>query len=207
MIRNGTQPTLFWRLAQGANVRRALVVLTFILAGTAPMASGGEADGPTKEFKVKAAFLFNFALFTEWPEDAFPSPKAPFCIGVLGKDPFGDILEETLKGKMVSGRPIEIRRFKDLKEYKPCHILFVGETGKDNLETLAKTLKSAGVLTVSDIQGFAEKTGILQFRIIDNRVRFEINLDAANRARLKISSKLLKVAEKVIKDEAVPNGK
>jgi hypothetical protein len=188
-----------------AGTRGLAALLASILAalclGLGSPAACGEADDPTTEFRVKAACLFKFTPFIEWPEAAFPDPKAPFIVAILGKDPFGPILEETFKGKSVGNHPIELRRYKDLKELKPCHMLYVSESEKENLEAVAKATKDMGAVTASDIETFTRKAGAIRFLIAENKVRFEINLDAAKRAKVTISSKLLKIAVKVVRDE------
>ena len=149
---------------------------------------------PPREYQIKAAFLYNFAKFVEWPTEALIDPNAPIILGVLGKDPFGGALE-SIKGKSVKGRKVAIRRFKGMQDLKFSHILFVSSSEKKRLAQIMRTIKDWSVLTVGDMEQFTEAGGIINLIIERNRVRFEINLNAAERAGLKLSSKLLKLAK------------
>ena len=149
------------------------------------------------EYEVKAAFLYNFAKFVEWPEEAFRDSTAPITIGILGKNPFQGELREVIKGKTVQGRKLDVRR---VKGHLTCHILFIASSEKDNLKKILQRLAGSCALTVSDIEDFASRGGIIGFLTEENRVRFEINVDAAERAGLRVSSKLLKLA-KVVEEE------
>jgi hypothetical protein len=153
---------------------------------------------PPKEYQVKAAFLYNFGKFVQWPATAFSGPNAPLVICVLGTDPFEGALDQVLSGKTISNRPISVRRPANLSEAKSCHILFVGTSEKNNLAQITQSLSQIAVLTVSDLPHFVEQGGSIQFLIEHENVHFEINLGAAQRAGLKISSKLLQVAQSVI---------
>lgn len=149
---------------------------------------------PSTEYQVKAAFLYNFAKFIEWPPASFSSDSAPFLICVLGRDPFGKELQNITREKMVNGHRFEIDRLSDLQQIRGCHILFVSAAEKTPLTQILEKLRGASVLTVGDSQGFAEKGGMINFVLEDDRVRFEVNREAAGEAGLKISSKLLSVA-------------
>jgi YfiR/HmsC-like len=167
--------------------RTLLVLALWFSAGFGGIAA------PRSEYEVKAAMLYNFARFVDWPPQFLPEPPAPLVLGVLGPDPFGPILESTLRGVTVNGRPIEVRRFATLAELKICHILFISADAK-SLPLVFETLEKSGVLTVGDTEKFARHGGVIGFTLNENKVHFEINLDAAERAGLKISSKLLKLA-------------
>jgi len=161
--------------------------------------SGNGQDAPS-EYQVKAVFLYNFAKFVEWPSHALAAPSDPIVLGVLGDDPFGQTLEETLHGKSANGHPIAIRRFKSEKQLKGCQIIFVSGSEKDRLRDIFRGLSNSDALTIGDTDGFAREGGIINFVLQENHVRFEVNIDAAERAHLKISSKLLSLA-KVVRDE------
>jgi hypothetical protein len=118
-------------------------------------------------------------------------------IGVLGKDPFGPILDSTIRDKTVSGRPLDIRRLDDVREARNCHLVFVSSAERRNLDAILDELEHLGVLTVSEIDSFIDKGGMINFVIDDERVVIDVNLDAARRAGLDISSQLLKVARAV----------
>ena len=152
------------------------------------------------EYQVKAAFLYNFAKFVEWPCKVFSDSSAPIIIGILGEDPFGNDLEQTIKGKTVKGREITIKRSKQIGKLGSCHILFISMSEKGNLKRVLNNFKKSSILTVSEIENFTQYGGIIGFVMKQHNIRFEINMDAAERSGLQISSKLLKVA-KVVKDK------
>lgn len=151
-----------------------------------------ENFGQTEEYAVKALFLYNFAKFIEWPGGM---PAGPICIGILGDDPFGELLDEAVSGKAVNGRPFLIKRLKSDPDARQCHLVFVNIADKKHLRSLLDSLKQSGVVTVGDTRGFAEAGGMINFLVVNDRVRFEINLDAASAAGLKFSSKLLSLAK------------
>jgi len=171
---------------------RAILTSVLLLARGASLA-GQSPQAP--EYQVKAVFLFNFAQFVDWPADAFPESDTPLVIGVLGDDPFGSVLDQTVRGEHVGGRPFQVRRYQRVDEIKTCHILFVGRSEESRPEGLLAALKNRPILTVSDADGFAERGGMIRFVTDRKRIRLQINLAAAEAARLTISSKLLRVAE------------
>lgn len=155
-----------------------------------------EAAPPVaEEYHVKAAFLFNFSQFIEWPESSFESPSAPFVIGVLGNDPFGRILDETVRGEKIKGRRVVVRRYTHATNVDHCHILFVGKNATDSIEAVVAKQREHGILTVGEGADFARRGGVIRFYMDSNRVRFGINVDAARAANLSVSSKLLRHAE------------
>lgn len=156
-----------------------------------------------KALKVQAAYLYNFARFIEWPVRAFENDDAPFVIGVLNDEPFADVLTRTVKGKRITGRRVEIRRFRwaktaDRVRLNDCHALYIGESRQASMHDVLTSLGHDPVLTVSDIDGFAGKGGMIGFVLKEGRIVFEINVDALEWAGLKASSKLLKLA-KIVK--------
>jgi len=145
---------------------------------------------------VKAAFLFNFAKFVEWPADAMNGASA-ITIGVLGSDGVNDALRTMVKDKNIGGRAITVKRTASVDEVAGLHMLFVGQGEKARIADVLKRLESMAILTVSDVDRFCEQGGAIGLVREGNHVRFEVNLDAAERARLKVSSKLLNLARRV----------
>ncbi|HTX37431.1 MAG TPA: YfiR family protein [Bryobacteraceae bacterium] len=150
----------------------------------------------TLEYEVKAAFLLNFAKFVEWPAGAFADSGAPLAICILGKDPFGRVIDDLVQGETVSGRKLVVRRISELPAQQACQILFTQESGKDATKTLSAL---HNVLTVGEGANFVHDGGIIGFVIESRRVRFDISQGAANAAGLKLSSKLLSVARAIEK--------
>jgi len=164
-------------------VWRALTsVIAIALLGARPASVRGEG----LEYQVKAAFLFNFLKFVEWPP---ASPDVPWVIGVLGHDPFGDALDLTVRGKIVNGRKIDVRRYDKADEVKDCNILFIGRTEYERTGIPTQP----GLLTVGESSGFLKAGGTISFYIEDNRVRFEIRAASARASGLRVSSQLLKL--------------
>lgn len=146
------------------------------------------------EYQVKAAFLFNFAKFVDWPESAFSDARAPVVLGVVGENPFGDDLRNIVSGQQVKGRPIRVGMFKFGDDLRGCHVVFVSMSERTHVPQILSSLRGADALTVSDMEGFAEAGGVMQFVMEESRVRFVVNLDAAARTNLRINSKLLALA-------------
>jgi hypothetical protein len=172
-----------------------------IFLGMLPMARAhGQA---LDEYQVKAAFLYNFAKFVEWPPEAFKSPKDPILVCVLGHNPFGNALEEAIRGKSIAGRAFAYRHVSDAESASACQILFVGSEESKHFRSLLENLKPMGILTVGEAQGFAASGGVINFKLDDGRVRFEINMAAAEHEQLHISAKLLSLAQ-IVKPEKLP---
>jgi hypothetical protein len=153
------------------------------------------AQKPPNEYEVKSACLYNFLKYVEWPAQALPDPKGPFLLGVLGDDPFGKLLDNTVADKSIDERKIMVRRSNRLEDLKTCHLLFVSQSEKSRVKRILADLKDAGVLTVGEFDTFAHDGGMINFTRAGEKVRFEINLNAAQRSGLKISPKLLNVAK------------
>lgn len=164
-------------------MRRAVVTAVAIALFAAPRACRA---GEGLEYQVKAAFLFNFLKFVEWPA---PANDSAWVIGILGHDPFQGVLEDTVRGKIVSGRRVEVRRYARPAEVKDCNILFIG---RGDSERMATPLQP-GMLTVGESPGFLKSGGIVNFYLDDNRVHFEIRPEVAHAAGLRVSSQLLKL--------------
>lgn len=159
------------------------------------MAQAHAQHYPTRENQVKAVFLFNFTQFIEWPSNAFTSHESPFIIGVLGNDPFGNYLEETVKGEKMMNHPLTVQHYKDLRELQRCHLLFIAYSDPQKIREALDALRGRKTLTVSDSDNFAEEGGMIRFFTQDNKIKLQINLTTAKAADLNISSKLLRVSE------------
>lgn len=160
---------------------------------------GAEAQSQTaSEYQVKAAFLYNFAKFVEWPPNSFSGAAAPLRICVLGRDPFGEELRNITREKTVNGHRLEVNQVIDLLHARSCHIVFIASSEEERVKQIVEGLRGASVLTVGDAKGFAEQGGMINFVLDNDRVQFEVNRKAAEQAGLKISSKLLSVAKLVI---------
>ena len=162
--------------------------MLMVLAGTM---IGNTQSTPPTEYEIKAGLLFNFAKFIEWPEDAFKDDKSPFSIGILGQDPFGTALVQVTKAQEINGREVCIRR---TSGHLSCQMLFVSATENKNSSLVLESTYGKPVVTISELKGFAEQGGMIEFYLEDNMVRFAINVDAAERAGLVISPELLKLA-------------
>ncbi|HEX4265735.1 MAG TPA: YfiR family protein [Verrucomicrobiae bacterium] len=170
----------------------ALVPAFFFLAFSNPSAAEAQVS---REYELKAVFLYNFAQFTDWPDGAFADEKTPIAIGILGTDPFGHALEDTVKGETVRGHPLRIEHYRHAEEIKTCHILFISPSEARHTNEIVKSLKGKPVLTVADSDGPSSAEAIIRFVVESNKVHFRINQQSANAANLVLSSKLLRVAE------------
>ena len=153
----------------------------------------------TTEYRVKAAFLYNFSRFVTWPDHA-KRDEGKFNLCVLGENPFGNLLD-SIAGKPVQNSSLEIKRLDRVSQVSACQIVFVSKSDAGVLDHMINVLKDKPALTVSDAAGFAENGGIIEFKLVNNKVHFNINIDAADRAGLKISSKLLSLATVVRNDQ------
>jgi hypothetical protein len=160
----------------------------------APLAPAQEAA--SLEYQVKAVFLLRIAQFTEWPADSEQLAQ-PFVIGVLGHDPFGSILEQTVEGERISGRPIIVQRYEVLADLAPCDLLFVAASHRQATAQLLSRLQGSQTLTVADFAGFVGRGGAVELFLDDGRVQFRIDRDAAQAAGLVLRSQLLRAAATV----------
>jgi hypothetical protein len=177
---------------------RILIVALSVSLSWAPESIAQTSDSSdSSEYLIKAGFIYNFAKFVEWPATAFAQPDSPIVIGILGTDPFGNLIDRIVENKKIGARGFVVKRLKwgaDLKELRECKILFVGDSGKAHVDELVQIVKTLPILTVGETPGFAERGGVIRFVLEDNRVRFEINVEAARQADLTISSRLLTLA-------------
>jgi hypothetical protein len=152
----------------------------------------------SSEYDIKAAFLFHFAQFVEWPSDAFKDQGSPVTYCTIGDDPFHGALDRALAGRTLGMRPLHVQHFKAGQQIQTCQIVFLGVNEKNLMAATLASLRPDPVLTVGDSEHFVQEGGMIGFLLEDNKVRFEINLEAAERSNLKISSKLLSLARNVI---------
>jgi hypothetical protein len=146
--------------------------------------------------EVKAAFLFNFAKFVEWPSDVAP-PGAPLIMGVLGNDAVEESLRTVTRGKSVGAHQLTVKRLTGGDDLTRLHLLFVGAAERMRMSEVLGRVEGASVLTVSDVDRFCQSGGVIALAMEENRVRFDVNLEAAERRRLRVSSKLLSLARTV----------
>ena len=173
------------------SICRRTVALVVVIT-TCAVARNAQAQ-VLNEYEAKAAFLFNFVKFVEWPSRAFADASSPLIIGVVGDDRSSDVIDQMINGKTANGRRLIVKRFSSFKAMSYCHVLFVRSSQRDRIQqTLAAA--GSGVLTVGETEGFAQMGGIINFTILDNKVRFEINQTAAEKRDLRISAKLLSLA-------------
>lgn len=168
-----------------------LVVLAFCLS---PGSARGQAVA--KEYQVKAAYLLNFAKFVEWPAEVLPA-ASPLEIAIVGEDSFGGALDEILRGASANGHPIRLRYVRRDEVLSAYQIVFISASEEKHLPEILHYLGRESVLTVSDIDRFALRGGVIEFGMVGNRVRFDINRSSAAAANLTVSSKLLSVARVV----------
>jgi hypothetical protein len=162
------------------------------------LSSTGAETRQASEYEVKAAFLYNFARFVKWPTAAFREDGS-FRLCILGPDPFGPVLEETVEGETSHGRPVEVARVGRVDDATACQILFVSRQKHVDSHTFDR-LRTEPVLIVGETQGLTDAGAMINFRMEGANVRFEVNVDAAREAGLEVSSKLLKVARAVVND-------
>lgn len=167
------------------------VALVFVIA-TCAVSRNAQAQ-VLNEYEAKAAFLFNFVKFVEWPSQAFADGSSPLIIGVVGDDRYSGVIEQMITGKTANGRRLVVKRFPNFKALTYCHIVFVRSS---EIDRIRQTLAAAGpgALTVGETESFAQWGGIINFTIVDGKLRLEINQTSAERAGLKISAKLLSLA-------------
>lgn len=186
-----------------ANVGRRLF-LAGLLAGTVLFAQSAPAHAATlDEYQVKAVFLFNFTQFVAWPPSAFATADSAFVIGVLGTDPFGPYLDQVVRGEQVEGHPIVVRRYANAADVDRAHILFIDRSASTQLiAPVASRFETQGTLTVSDVALPPPGDSVVRFLNANNRIRLRINVATARSSGLVISSKLLRPAEIVGREES-----
>jgi YfiR/HmsC-like len=184
-----------WR-DRGILPRRIIATVLWLLL----VASSVLGQAKPGEYQVKAAYLYNFGRFVEWPSKVTTASTGSFTICVLGEDPFGPALDSTLTGETRGNQKVAARRISSPQESVDCQILFISTSEAKRLNKIIEALGNSAVLTVSDIPQFSQRRGMIQLVMEGNRIRFEVNLAATQRAGLTLSSELLKVATAVRKD-------
>jgi hypothetical protein len=179
-----------------------LLLIACILTGGSGLAVA--ADSPS-EYRLKAAFLLNFAKFVEWPAGAFPNNRSPMNLCVIGDDPFGSALDQIILGKKIDGRDISALRKRRQEDLRTCQIVFISRSEEKVLPEILNSLKSVIALVVGESPDFAARGGDIQFYMDDNKVRFCVNVDAVQRAHLIVSAKLLALAV-IVHDDNHSNG-
>ena len=181
---------------------RLLAFITTIFIATTvlvPVPAPAEDDAALEQ-RVKAAFLYKFANYIEWPQNLFSQPDAPITIAVMGDDSLAAELSQLVAGHTVNGRPVTVRKLMDIEPSTVVHILFVGRDENARLSDVAKTLQPRPILIVTESEGALTHGSIINFLLVDGHVRFEIALDTAEKKGLKLSSRLLAVAQSVRTD-------
>jgi hypothetical protein len=172
-----------------------VAALATVLGGDLQVATA--AVPAASEYEIKAAFLLHFSRFVEWPASAFASPDAPLFICVLGDDPFGPALEEIVRNERVETHPISVERYQVAGNVDRCHILFVGRSGEPLQRRILDQVRGKSILTVSDEEEFTRRGGVIGFVTVNGKVKLQVNRSSAQRADLRISSRLLRLADEV----------
>lgn len=176
-----------------------MVLLSLLAPLNQNARTADEPETTAREYDVKAFILVKLLPFVEWPARAFAEPDAPLVIGVVGKNPFEDILTQAARGQTVKGRRIEVRYFKEDEDLGTCQVVFLTRSVTAQTENILRRLRGQPVLTVSDQDNFAQHGGTIGLILVDQKVGMEFNLDSARSAELKLSSQLLRTARAVIK--------
>lgn len=174
---------------------RWMVALTCV----APVARAADAVEAVEEYRLKAAFVSKFASFVEWPPEAWKSPFDPLVICVVGENPFGSALDQAVSGNAVQDHKLAVRHVASAKQTAGCQIVFISSSERKRLRSILKEIPPTGILTVGDADNFAAEGGIIDLPVEGDKVRIIVNIDAAEQARLRISSKLLGLARIVRK--------
>jgi hypothetical protein len=200
-----------WSLCRSTSTRSlarvaALLALNSFLPGNQaaePRVQEQRSSTPL-EYKVKAAYLFNFVKYVEWPAGAFTSSDAPYRIGVLGEDPFGEIVDKTVMDRVINNRKVIILRSKQSEKLKSCHVVFIALSEKNRIAAILAGYRSAPILTVSDMERFIQSGGMIAFAYEKETVRFDVDWDQAEENKLKISSRMLASARTVYSKQRTP---
>jgi YfiR/HmsC-like len=178
--------------------RRLVATLLAALVSSAGAPRALAQQNASSEYQVKAAFLFHFAQFVEWPPDAFKDADSPLTYCTIGEDPLSGALDQSLSGKTIGARPLRVQHLKLSQQAQTCQVLFIGASETRRLSEIMASVSDRPILTVGETEHFAANGGVIGFSVETNKVRFEINLEAAEKANLKISARLLALAKTVI---------
>ncbi len=197
-VRDPKEERMSARPPAGSRTLRVLSLAVLLAAVPSALSRAtGESSG-SSEYDVKAAFLFHFAQFVEWPKDAFKDAASPLTYCTVGPDPFSGALDQSLSGKTIGTRPLRVQHLKPEQEVKGCQVLFIGASETRKLSEIMAVVSARPILTVGESDDFAADGGIIGFRVEASKIRFDINLEASEKARLKISARLLALAKTVI---------
>jgi len=169
-----------------------LVITVLLLLSHLPLQA---QSTPPLEYQLKAVFLFNFTQFVDWPPGSFDTDQSPLVIGILGENPFGSYLEETVSGEKVNKHAVVVRYYKNAEDVKNCHLLFINLPDAKKRKQAIEVLRGMNILTVSDAPGFSNEGGMIRFFTRNNKISLQINLDASKSSELVFSSKLLRLAD------------
>lgn len=175
-----------WRLSRFI---LAFVSLAWLFHGAAVFA----ADAEFPEYKLKAAFLFNFAKFLQWPGEALPATE-PLVIAVIGENPFDRHLDDVIKGKLANGHPVVVQYLSNLPDKLSCHILFVPRSAREKVPEILRITEGRAIVTVSEYDGFCQAGGLINLRVESQAIRFDLNIEEAQRANISLSGRLSGVA-------------
>ena len=180
-------------------MRRSRFIIVILLCSSLALGASAQSSdsSASSEYLIKAGFIYNFAQLVQWPSVAFSQPDSPIVIGILGTDPFGPTIDRVIENKKLDGRNLVVRRLKwgkDLKDLKDCNILFVSSSETQHIDEVVSMVKWLPILTIGETPGFATRGGIINLTLEGNKVRFEVNIEAAKQAKLNISSRLLALA-------------
>jgi hypothetical protein len=170
------------------------LVILWILAVLPPTRAAGQPVENAPEYGIKAAFLLNFARFVEWPAEALAGTREPLRLGIVGTDPFGDMIDRVVQGSTIRDRPVVVHRLTELSEIDDCHILFISESETQRLREVFERSEGKPILTVGESRRFLDSGGMIRFKVVGRRVRFEIDQSAAKQAGLEVSSKLMNLS-------------
>ncbi len=185
------------RNRKSGTIRVLIISLALLAVLVQPNAQAYARD--SLEYRVKAAFIYNFTKFVKWPDSAFSDATSPIRICILGDSPFGASLD-AVAGKKAGGRRLVIYGARSVNDIEDCHVLFISSGSERDFFSSIERIEGRKILTIGDRQGIAKKGAVISFIMVSNRVQFEINTKSAERANLKISSQLLKIA-RIVDDE------
>jgi len=182
-----------------ALMRRSRLTVAVLLCLSLALGANAQSSdsAASSDYLIKAGCIYNFAQLVQWPSVVFSQADSPIVIGILGTDPFGTTIDRVVENKKLDGRNLVVKRLKwgkDLKDLKDCNILFVSSSEKEHIPDLVNMVKWLPILTIGETPGFATRGGIINLTLQDNKVRFEVNIEAAKQANLNISSRLLALA-------------
>lgn len=181
------------------------LLLLALLFGACVAPRAAAQTTPSREYQIKAVFLFNFLQFVDWPPSAFSGETSPVIIGVLGDDPFGSALDEAVRGESLRNRPIIVRRSHRAEDLADSHLLFICKSEQRKLTDILSLIDTRPVLTVSELTGFARQGGVIGFYQDGKKLRFEINPSVAQKSGLKLSSEMLELG-RIIRPEPAREG-